>query len=164
MSVLTRLLGWVLVAGLIVGVVLRVTFGRKRFLALVTLLIAVPAVLHVGYVAFQALGHGASVLVALAYLLGATAVVGAGALFARRWVRERPLWAALAPVATGVAYGLLPFGLYSWALRRAAIDLDIVPTAVYVGACLFGTALLLAFVPRGGGPPRGWWRRLVRRR
>jgi sulfite exporter TauE/SafE len=168
MSVLTRLLGWLLVAGLIVGVVVRVTLGRSRFRALVTLLIAVPAVLHVAYAVFQALGHGASVLGALAYLVGATVTVAAGALFARRWVQERPLWAALAPVATGAAYGLLPFGLYSWALRRAAIDLDIVPTAVYVGACLFGTALLLAFVPGAGGPPTGRWRRslqrLVRRR
>ena len=164
MSVLTRLLGWLLLGGLVVGGVLRLALGRRRFRPLVSGLVIVPAVFHVAYVVVQALGHGASALGTLAYLAGAALVVGSLWLAGRRWAARRPLWAALSPAATAVVYGLLPFALYSWALRRASIDLDIVPTASYVGACLFGTALLLPFVPGAGGSPAGWLRRFGRRR
>ncbi|MEJ2289350.1 MAG: hypothetical protein P8Y02_12070, partial [Deinococcales bacterium] len=70
----------------------------------------------------------------------------------------------LTPLVAGVAYGALPFALYSWSLRRQSIDLDVVPTALFLGACLFGSALLLPFVPRAGGSSGGWLRRFVRRR
>lgn len=164
MSVLTRLLGWLLLAGLALGAVLRVALGRRRFRPLLSGVVIAPAVLHAGYVVMQALGHGASALGSAAFLVGAAAVVGAGWLAGRRWLGRRPLWAALSPVATAAVYGLLPFALYSWALRQAAIDLDIVPTASYVGACLFGTALLLPFVPSAGDASGGWFRRFLRRR
>ncbi len=164
MSVLTRMLGWLLLAGLAVGVILRLRLGRSRFRPLVSVLVVAPAVLHAAYVVTQALGHGAFALGAVAFLVGAIVVVGAGLLAGRYWAPSRPLWAALVPVATAVVYGLLPFGLYSWALRQASIDLDIVPTASYVAACLFGTALLLPFVPGAGGSSGGWLRRFVRRR
>ncbi len=164
MSVLTRLLGWLLLGGLVVGVVLRLRLGRRRFRPLVSILVIVPAVVHAAYVVMQALGHGAFVLGSVAFLVGATVVVGAGWLAGRHWAASRPLLAALAPAATAVVYGLLPFALYSWTLRRASIDLDIVPTAAYVAACVFGTALLLPFVPGSGGSAGGWLRRFVRRR
>jgi len=164
MSVLTRLLGWLLLGGLVVGGVLRLALGRRRFRPLVSGLVIVPAVFHVAYVDAPWPSACTTTLGALAYLAGAAVVVGSGWLAGRRWAARRPLWAALSPAATAVVYGLLPFALYSWALRRASIDLDIVPTASYVGACLFGTALLLPFVPGAGGSPSGWFRRFGRRR
>ena len=168
MSVLTRLAGGLLLAGLFTGVVLRLTLGRRRFATLLTVLVLVPAVLHAGYVSVHALAHRAAALAWLGYLAAAVLVVGAGSLLGRRWVDGRGLWAALAPLLTGAVYGALPFALYSWSLRRQSIDLDVVPTALFLGACLFGSALLLPFVPGGdGGPGRslgGWLGRLVRRR
>lgn len=162
MSVLGRLLGWVLLAGLALGVVLRLTLGRRRFGALLTAFLLVPAALHAGYVLIHALGHGAAAVGALAYLLGAALVIGTGVLLARRWLVPRALWAALLPFAAGAVYAAVPFALYSWSLRRHAIDLDIVPTALFLGACVFGTALLVPFVP--GGTGGGWFRGLFRRR
>ncbi len=164
MSVLTRLLGWLLLGGLVVGVVLRLALGRCRFGPLVAGLVLVPALFHVAYVVIQALGHGASALGTLVYVVGSALVVAAAWVAGRRWTLRHPLWAALSPAATAAAYGLVPFALYSWALRQASIDLDIVPTAAYVGACLFGTALLLPFVPGGPGTARGWLDRFRRRR
>lgn len=163
MSVLTRLAAGLLLAGLLVGLVLRWTVGRRRFRMLLTVLVVVPAVLHAGYVSVQALGHRAAPLGLLAYLVGAALVVGSGWWLGRRWVDGRGLWAALTPVATGAAYGVLPFALYSLSLRRQAIDLDVVPTAIFLGVCLFGSALLLPFAPGGGGGG-GWVGRLLRRR
>jgi len=164
MSVLTRLAGWLLLGGLAVGVVLRLALGRRRFRPLVAGLVLVPAVLHLAYVVIQALGHGASELGTLAFVVGSALVVAAAWAAGRRWTARRPLWAALTPVATAAVYGLVPFALYSWALRQVSIDLDIVPTAAYVGASLFGTALLLPFVPGAPTAARGWLRRFGRGR
>ncbi|MEJ2292705.1 MAG: hypothetical protein P8Y13_13885 [Deinococcales bacterium] len=165
MSVLTRLAAGLLLIGLFVGLVLRWTIGRARFRPLLTALVLVPAALHAGYVAVHALGHHAAALGLLAYLAGAALVVGAGVLLGRRWIDGRGLWAALTPLVAGVAYGALPFALYSWSLRRQSIDLDVVPTALFLGACLFGSALLLPFAPGGeSGSAGGWLGRLVRRR
>lgn len=163
MSVLTRLLGWLLLAGLALGTVLRLALGRRRFPLLLALFLALPASLHVGYVMVHAIGHAAPAGAALLFLLAAVAVFLAGGWLARRWLERRPLLAALAPAATGIVYAALPFTLYSWYLRSQAIDLDVLPTALFLGTCLFASALLLPFAP-GGGRGRGAWPGWLRRR
>lgn len=163
MSVLSRLAVGLLLAGLAIGVGLRATVGRRRFRALLALTLIVPAVLHAGAVTVGALLQHASPWGAVAFLAGGAVVVATGTWAGRRWIAGRGLWAALTPLLTGVVYTALPFGLYSLALRRQGTDLDVVPTALYLGACLFGAALLLPFAPSGGGPARGLGRWLRRR-
>jgi len=160
MSVLTRLSGALLMAGLVVGLVLRLVLTRGRLRTLVGLAL-VPLPLHMAVVALAAVKHGATLLGLGLYLVGGAAVGVAGWLIGRRGVPHRAWLAALMPSLVALVYGLLPFALYSWRLRTAGIDLDIIPTAVYLGATLFATGALLVFVP---APPAGPGRGLLRRR
>lgn len=164
MSVLSRMAIWLLAGGLLAGIVVRATLGRRRFRAVLAVTLVVPAVIHAGYVTVQALVHSASVWGVLAFLAGGAVVVAAGWWTGRRWTPRHGLWAAFVPALTGAAYGALPFGLYSLALRQQGIDLDILPTAVYLGACLFATALLLPFAPAGGASWSGLLGSFRRRR
>lgn len=165
MSVVTRLGGWVLAAGLLAGVILRLSLGRGRFAAVLSWALVVPWALHAGYVTVQALSHGFSLWWVVAFLAAGAALAAGATLLGRRLAAERGLLAALAPVALGLVYGLGPFLLMSLALRRAGIDVDVVPTAAYAAACLFGAGALLPFAPRrllpgpASGRRMGPWRR-----
>lgn len=164
MSVLGRMAIAVTVVGLMAGLVLRAAVGRRRLRPLLTGLVAVPLALHAGYVAVLALVHGASAWMLLAYLVGA-AGVGIGAVaVGRRLAERRGLWAASIPLLAAAVYAAVPFGLVSLALRGQGIDVDVVPTASYLAAAVFATALLLPFAPGGPGALTAWSRRLRRRR
>lgn len=154
MSVLTRLAGVLVLAGLGVGLVLRVTLTRSRLRALVGWAL-LPLVAHLALVTLAAVQHGARPLGLALYLAVSGAVGGGGWILGRRHAVRRAWLSALTPALVAVVYGLLPFALYSWRLRAAGIDLDIIPTAVYLGATLFATAALLVFVPAPPAPP-GW--------
>lgn len=155
MSVVTRLAGWILLAGLAAGLVLRLVAGRRRFADLLSGALLVPWMLHAGYVSERALAHRFSVWGVVAFVLGGALLAGAAVVAGRRLVTEHGLVAALLPAALGLVYGLGPVLLVSFALRRSGVDLDVVPTAAYVGACLFATAALLPFAPRGWRPGGG---------
>lgn len=160
MSVLTRLSGALLMAGLVVGLVLRLVLTRGRLRTLLGLAL-VPLPLHMAVVALAAVNHGAALLGLGLFLVGGLGVGAVGWLIGRRAIPRRAWLAALTPSLVALAYGLLPFALYSWHLRATGIDLDIIPTAVYLGATLFATGALLVFVP---APPAGPGRGLLRRR
>lgn len=166
MSVVTRLAGWLVVAGLLVGLVLRLALGRRRFTGLLTAALLLPWVLHAGYASVQVAVRGFSGWGVLAFAVGGALLAAAATWLGRRLADRWGLLAALLPAALGIVYGLGPFLLLSMALRRAGIDLDVVPTAAYAGACLFATAALLPFAPRasrpgrtGHGPAWPWKRR-----
>lgn len=145
----TRLGGWLLLGGLACGLGLRLALGRRRFAGLLTWALLLPWLLHAGYVSVHALAQRFSPWGALAFLAGGAALAAGAVLLGRRLVPGRGLLAALLPAALGLAYGLGPFLLVSLALRRSGITLDVLPTAAYAGACLFATAALLPFAPRG---------------
>ncbi len=158
MSVLTRLAGALLVGGLVAGVVLRLVLTRSRLRSLLLLAMA-PWVLHLGYVLVVSLRDGAPPAAAAAYAVAGAVVALGGTYLGYRSAARRPLVTALTPAAVGLVYGLLPFGLYTLELRHRLVDIDIIPTAVYGGACLFASAALLVFAPsppvREGGRGRG---------
>lgn len=165
MSVVARLGGWLVAAGLLVGLVLRFALGRRRFGDLLAGALLLPWLLHAGYASIQALTRGFSYWGVLAFVAGGALLAVAATWAGRRLTERRGLLAALLPAGLGLVYGLGPFLLLSVALRGAGIDLDVVPTAAYAGACVFATAALLPFAPRapgsgGSGRVRGWpWRR-----
>ncbi|HKI58705.1 MAG TPA: hypothetical protein VKA00_05775 [Trueperaceae bacterium] len=164
MSVVGRLGGWLVVAGLAVGLALRLLLGRRRFGPLLTAALLLPWGLHAGYVSIQGLTRGLSGWGVLAFVAAGALLAIAATWAGRRFVEGRGLVAALLPAALGAVYILGPFLLLSLALRRAGIDLDVVPTAAYGGACLFASAVLLPFAPRGAraggaGGGRAWPRR-----
>jgi len=159
-SVISRLAVWLVLGGLLVGAVLRVVLGRGRFAALLVGALTVPWVLHAGYVAVQAAAHGAAWWGVLAFLAVGAALAVAALLLARRWLQPHGLWAALLPALLAAVYGLGPFLVMSVLLRRSGIDLDVVPTATYLGTSLFAAAALLPFAPRTDGARLRWpWRR-----
>lgn len=164
MSVVTRLGGWLLLAGALVGVVLRVSLGRRLAAGLLTVALVLPWALHAGYVCVHALAHGFSTVGIAAFLAAGGLLVVVAVALGRRLTSRRGLLAALMPAALGVAYGLGPFLAVSSALRRLGVALDVLPTAAYAGVCLFASAALLPFAPPGGrGPARGLRDRLRRR-
>jgi len=155
MSVVTRLGGWLVAAGVVVGLAMRLVLGRRRFGLLLAWALALPWLLHAGYVSVRALTGGFSAWGVAAFLAVGAGLTVAAVMTGRRLTRARGLLAALMPAALGVAYGMGPFLLLSLALMRAGIDLDIVPTAAYAGACAFATAVLLPFAPRAAAAPAG---------
>lgn len=164
MSVVARLAGWLLVAGLAVGTVLRLTLGRRRFALLLTGALLLPWSLHAAYMAERALSGGVAVWTVIAFLAAGALLEVVAVVVGRRLVAERGLLAALVPVAFGVAYGLGPHLLVTLALRRAGAALDVVPIAAFEAACLVATAALLPFAPGAAAASRRWtWPRRRRR-
>ncbi|MEJ2668551.1 MAG: hypothetical protein P8Z81_15890 [Deinococcales bacterium] len=157
---IARLAAGVVLAGLAAGAVLRLALGRRRFPALLAGSLLVPWALHAGFVTVRALVQQAPVWMVAVFLGAGAALAFLAVALGLRLVPRRGLWAALMPLIAGTVYLLGPFLLASLALRRQAIDLDVVPTAVYAGACLFAAALLLSFAPAARGRPVNWprWR------
>lgn len=150
-----------IVLGLVAGLVLRRTLGRRRFGLLATLSL-LPVAAHAVYLAIIYWQGGLATVALLPFALVALALLVAGALLGRRWLRTRPILTALMPALVAVAYAVATSLLWTLSLRVT----EVVPNAVAgaaVGLATIGlVAMLLVFVPQPvemGGKLRWPWRR-----
>lgn len=151
---LTRLGALMIVAGLGVGVLLRVVLGRRRMPALVAIA-HLPVLVHVVLVidAGRRAGIGAPITLLFA---GAGLALGlAGTLLGRSLHARRPWIAALTPALTAAVYLLVPVLLYNHQLAQTAVRLGSLATFGYTLSTVFFVAVLLTFAPRGGRPGAG---------
>lgn len=147
--------------GLALGLFLRPVLKRKRF-GLLTTLSLLPVAAHAVYLATIAARSGLQVAALVPLGLAVLAVLVAGALLGRRWVRTAPLLAAFTPIFAAVVYALV--ATLTWSLGIEATG--VVPNAVAGAAtglsALAFTAMLLVFVPEPASTSGGFrlpWRR-----
>ena len=105
MSVVTRLGGWLVAAGVVVGLAMRLVLGRRRFGLLLAWALALPWLLHAGYVSVRALTGGFSAWGVAAFLAVGAGLTVAAVVTGRRLTGARGLLAALMPARTRGADG-----------------------------------------------------------
>jgi hypothetical protein len=141
--------------GLAVGLVLRVSLGRRRF-ALLAGLALVPLALHATYLLVLAGRAGLSTLPTAAFAGTALVLLLLGVMLGRAWSTSRPWLTVLVPLGVAVLYAIVATLLLTPAWEAHAYAPDAVAGAVYGLASLFAAALLVpfAFGERVSGPPR----------
>ncbi len=146
---IVRLGAVMVLAGLGVGVLLRVILGR-RSMATITTIAHVPLLVHVAMVVVAGrragIGTGPTLLFA-----GAGLVLFALGVAVAWWLHARRPWlAAATPALTAVVYLALPVVLYNHLLAQSPVRLGSLTTFGYGLATVFFVCALLAFAPRGG--------------
>ncbi len=145
MNLILRISALWIVLGLVAGVVLR-RFVPPRYLALGTLVAALPAAAHVAYVVWLVMdvaGERGGVatffaLVAVALLL---VVYGLFLLLARR----QALWLSLYPLAAALGYLLVLLVFHPFTVRDSGAVIDNFSYVRLAWATLFCTAALFVF-------------------
>jgi hypothetical protein len=135
---------WI-VLGLVAGVVLR-RFVPPRYLALCTLVAALPAAAHVAYVGWLVLDApaergGAATLFALVAVTLLLVVYGLFLVLARK----RALWLSLYPLAAALAYLLVLLVFHPFTVRDSGAVIDNFSYVRLVWGTLFTTSALFVF-------------------
>ena len=144
MRLLARIAVFWIIAGLVVGFILRQQLGKKR-LNLVYSLSLLPWLGHLGYLVVYTLEHSQTLNTELMILAGVSALlVIPGFVIGLRFIRSRPQRLAFVPVILALLYGL-PLIWFSAALRAQSISLGAISTAVLGGAALFVGSMLAVF-------------------
>ncbi len=149
MRLLLRFGIFAVLLGLAVGLLLRVSLGRRR-LALFSGLALVPLAVHVSYLLVLAARASLPTTPTAAFALASLVLLVLGVLLGRAWSRSRPWLTPLVPLGATVVYGLVATFVLTPAWESHAYAPDAVAGAVFGLASLFAAALLVPFVPGGG--------------
>jgi len=141
--------------GLAVGLLLRVSLGRRRF-ALLAGLALVPLAVHAAYLLVLAGRAGLPTLPTAAFAAMALVLLLLGVVLGRAWSRSRPWFTVVLPLGAAVVYAIVATLVLTPAWESHAYAPDAVAGAAYGLASLFAAALLVpfAFGERVSGPPR----------
>ncbi|HEX7001179.1 MAG TPA: hypothetical protein VF164_05730 [Trueperaceae bacterium] len=145
---IVRLGAVMVLAGLGIGVLLRVILGRRR-MAAITTVAHVPLLVHVVMVVEAGRRAGLDTGATLLFVGAALVLFVAGVAVAWRLAARRPWLAAVSPALTAVVYLALPVLLYNHLLSQTSVRLGSLATFGYGLATVFFVCALLAFAPRG---------------
>ena len=161
MRLLARIAVFWIIAGLVVGFILRQQLGEKR-LNLVYSLSLLPWLGHLGYLVVYTLEHSQTLNLELMVLAGVSALlVVSGFVVGLRFTRSRPQRLAFVPVLLALLYAL-PLIWFSAVLRAQSIGMGAISTAVLGGAALFVGSILAVYTV--GISRRGSTESLMRRK
>jgi len=156
-----RFAALMLVAGLGVGVVLRIVAGRGRFGTLAAVA-HLPVLYHLVVTTLAGVRVGVEPLYLALFAVGGLLLLLAGLALNRRLVIARPWWAVLMPAVTLAAYLLVAVLPFSFVLRDWGARLDTVPLFGAILGTIFTVSALVPFAPPPvSGPrlPRFPWQR-----
>lgn len=147
MRLLVRFGFFAVLLGALLGVLLRVSLGRKRF-SLVAALALLPLAVHAGYLLVLAVRAGVGSVPMLVFAAITLVLLVVAALLARTWTTTRPWLVPLAPLAAALVYFFLATLALTPSWENLAYAPNAVAGAVYALATLFAAAVLLPFAPR----------------
>ena len=136
-----------IVLGLALGLLLRPTLKRRRFL-LLTLLSLLPVAGHAVYLGVISWQAGMESVALLPFAVVTLVLLLIGALLARRWLPTRPLLTALTPAFVALIYAVVASILWSVSLEATGVVPNAVAGAAVGLATLALVSMLLVFVPQ----------------
>lgn len=145
---ITRFGALSVLAGLGVGLLLRVVLGRRRMPALATVA-HLPLLVHIVLVIDAGRRAGIAATATLLFAVASVVLFVVGVLLARRLYTMRPWIAAAMPALTAAVYLALPVVLYNHLLSQTSVRLGSLASFGYGLATVFFVCALLAFAPRG---------------